>query len=106
MRIDPINHDYACRAISRHDFVLGELWRHSRSKNFFIGTTKSENACLSKSIAHQHVVVGSNGIVRLGCEHNITSDNRSSLVNELIERVLSIRSWFTPIDRTSLGTNG
>mmetsp|Transcript_8288 Transcript_8288/g.9154 ORF Transcript_8288/g.9154 Transcript_8288/m.9154 type:complete len:250 (-) Transcript_8288:349-1098(-) len=44
-------------------------------------------------------------IVSLNGSKEITWDHLGTLVNELVEGMLSIGSWFTPDDRTRLNTN-
>src|SRR5262249_18639376 len=83
---DPMRHEPIGRALSFH-----LLWR----------LTKSERLGLSEHISQEHVVMPSQRIKCFGKCDEIARDEPGSLMNQLVEGVLSVRSGFAPIDGAS-----
>ena len=48
-------------------------------------------------------MVSTNGMDRFTKGDEVTGDEMSALMNQLIERMLSIGSRFSPVDRTGIG---
>src|SRR5215813_11263109 len=84
---DPMRHEPIRRALRFH-----LLWR----------LTKSEGLGLSEHICQEHVVMPSQGIKCLGKCYEIARYESGSLMNQLVEGVLSVGSGLAPIDRASL----
>src|SRR5213593_1767983 len=57
---------------------------------------------LSEDISDEHVMMASERIGRLGERDKVTRYEPGSLVDQLIERVLSVGPRFAPVDRTSI----
>src|SRR5258708_14607563 len=80
---DPWGYEPVWRALGLH--LLGRF-------------TESECFGLGKNVREQHIVVPTQRIERLDECDKITRDQSCSLVNQLVERVLAVRTWFAPID--------
>src|SRR5262245_13395780 len=57
---------------------------------------------LSEDIRDEHVMVAAERIARLREGDKVTRYESGSLVDQLIEGVLSVGPWFAPVDRTSV----
>src|SRR5262249_25197056 len=57
---------------------------------------------LSQNIGDEHVMMAAKRIGRVGKRDKVTRDEPGSLVDQLIEGVLSVGPGFTPVDRTSV----
>src|SRR5260370_27431542 len=80
---DPVGYEPVWRALGL--YLLGRF-------------TESECFGLGKDVRQEHIVVPAE---RIECFHKrdeITRDQSSPLVNQLVERVLTVGTWFAPID--------
>src|SRR5215472_4447231 len=62
--------------------------------------TEGERLGLSENIGQQHVVMPANWIERLGKCDEVARDKPRALMNELVERVLSVCARLPPVDGT------
>src|SRR5215471_12077935 len=63
---------------------------------------KSKRFGLGENIGQQYVVMAANGIERFDECNEVAWDKPRPLMDQLIKGVLSIGSWFTPIDKASI----
>ncbi len=80
---DPVGYEPVWRALGLH--LLGRF-------------AESECFSLGKNVREQHIVVPTQRIECLDERDKVTRDQSRSLVNQLVERMLAVRTWFTPID--------
>src|SRR5258705_6719878 len=84
---DPMRHEPVRRALSLH--LFGRL-------------TERQRLGLSEDICQEHVVMLAQRIEWFGEGDEIARDEPGTLMNQLVERVLPIRSRLAPVDGTGL----
>src|SRR4030095_9724445 len=79
-----------------------ERIRCAFSLHLFRSLTEGERLGLSEDICQQHVMLTTQRIERFVEGYEIARDESGSLMNQLVERVLSVCSGFTPVDGCGL----
>ena len=88
------------RAVALEDAVGDEpVWR-SLGFDLLRSLSERQRLGLGEDVCQKHVMLAAEGIERLHEGDEVTRDEPRSLVNELVEGVLAIGSWFAPVDRT------
>src|SRR5215469_1147273 len=102
----PLRQNCVGWAIAFEDSMRNQpLWRALRLH--LLGClTKGQRLGLGENISQQHVVMPAKWIERLNECDEVARDEPRPLMNQLIKGVLSIGSWFTPIDRASVASDG
>ena len=95
-------HDRGRGAVACEDAGRNQFFCSAFSANLFCGLTESQGLGLSEEVRQEQLVhIGisvANGPRRL-CEGNeVCGNHTGSLVNQLVEGVLAIRSWLSPED--------
>ncbi len=86
------------RAVTFETAVRAQPVGRSFRFHFILGFSESQRFSLGKKIRHQYVVMVSKRIQGLTEANKITWDQACTLMDELIERVLTVRSRFPPND--------
>src|SRR5215475_2138682 len=74
--------------------------RHALRFRLLFSLAEGQRFGLSNDIGNEHVVMAAKRIGRLCEGDEVTRYEPGSLVDQLIEGVLSVGSWFAPVDRT------
>src|SRR5690242_10339736 len=77
-------------AIAIKDPVRHKPIRRTFRLNLLCGLAESQRLALCEDICHENIVMPSKRIQGLGKSDEVTRDERRSLMNQLIERMLSI----------------
>src|ERR1700730_608972 len=98
LRREPVGKDGVGRPITLESSMWNQPIRSSFRLHLFGCFAKCKRFGLCKYVGHQEIVMISQGIKRLAETNKIAGDQFCSLMNQLIERVLTIRARFAPID--------
>jgi len=82
-------------------FLAFSCCLHFRN-DFFLGFSVHQSLCLSEEVGKQEFMMIADGVVCLGGSDEITGDKFCSLMNQLIEGMLTVGAWFSPDDGTCL----
>src|SRR5215469_14354652 len=68
----------------------------------------TEGQCLGlrKNIGQQYIMMPAKRIERLGKGDEVARDKPRPLMDQLIKRMLSVRARLSPVDRTSVASDG
>src|SRR5258708_4537383 len=78
--------------------VRNEPFRGAFGLNLFGGPAKRQRLGLGADIGKQHVMVPADRIERLIKGNEVARDEPGPLMNQVVKRMLAVRSRFTPID--------
>lgn len=92
----------AAGAVSFKDSVWDEPSRGSFAEDFVLCFTERECFGLCEDVGHDQVVMSPEGVEGFGERDEVAWDESGSLVDQLIEGVLSVGAWFSPVDRAGV----
>src|SRR5271165_6653815 len=101
-RCQSFSQDRVRRTIALEDPVRDEPLWCAFSLHLFGGLTKCQRLGLRADIGDQHVMMPAERIERLRKSDEVARDEPGSLMNQLVERVLTVGSRFAPVDGTGL----
>src|SRR5689334_4471378 len=99
-RIEPLSQDHVRRPVALEDPVRHEPIGCAFRLHLLRGLAKGKRLRLREYVGDQHVMVAPERRERMNEGDEVAGNETSALVNELVERVLSVRSRFAPVDRT------
>src|SRR6516162_6312734 len=76
--------------------------RRALGLDFLRGLAEGQGLGLSKDVRQEDVMVPAQRIERLGKGDEVTRDEAGALMDQLIEGVLAIGAWLTPVDGAGL----
>ena len=94
--------EYAAGAVSFKDTVRDEPSGGSFAEDFVVCFTERERFGLCEDVGHEQVVMSPEGIEGFGERDEVARDESGSLVDQLVEGVLSVGAWFSPVDRAGV----
>src|SRR5262249_46986704 len=77
------------------------IW-HTFRLDLLTGFSKSESRSLRKDVRQQHIVMPAERVERLSERDEVTRNEPSALMDQLIEGMLAVCSRLAPIDRAGL----
>ena len=89
-------------AVPFEDAVGDEPGWGSFAENFVVRFSERECFCLGEDVGHQQVVMSTDGVQGISESDEVTWDESGALVDQLVERVLSVGAWFPPVDGTGI----
>ena len=101
-RRKPLSHDRGGWSIALKGAMWHQPLRCPGGADLFGCSAERKRLRLRQHIRQQQIVVIAHWIQGLGERYKIARNEFRPLVNQLVERVLSIRSWLTPIDGSRL----
>ena len=90
------------RSIALKNAVRDEPFGHAFAMHLFGGLAEGQGLGLGQHIRDQDVVMGADGMQRLGERDEVAWDELRSLMDQLVKRVLAVRAGLAPVDRASL----
>src|SRR6266849_2466280 len=98
-RREPFGEDRIRRAVTLEDSVGHEPIRRALSFDLLGRLTEGQRFGLSEHVRQEHVVVPTKRIERLVERYEVAGNESRSLMNQLIEGMLTIGSRLAPVDR-------
>src|SRR5262245_63778682 len=97
-RREPLGKNRVRRPIAFEDPVWRQPIRRSLGLHLLERLTESERLGLSEDIRHEYVVMPPRRIERFGECEEVAGDEPGPLMDQLVERVLPVRSRLAPVD--------
>src|SRR3989442_9653719 len=97
-RRQPLGEDRVRRTIALEDPVGNECVRRALGRDLLARLAKRQRLGLREYVRQQHVVVPSERVQTAGEGDEVAGDETSPLMYQLVEGMLPVRSWFSPID--------
>ena len=97
-----LRQDRVRRPVALKDLVRDQLGSHALGLHLLGGLAEGQRLGLGKHVGHQHVVMASERIQRLGKADEVTWNQPRTLMDQLVERVLAVGAGLAPVDRTGL----
>ena len=94
------SHDERRWTIARHHLVGYERIRGSIRAHLVGGAPEGQHSRLREGIRGEHVLHVKDRLQRLSEEDEVAGDDLGPLMKKLIEGMLPVRPWFTPVDRS------
>ena len=94
----PLKQDRVRRSVALEGAMRREPRRCSIRLNFLRSFAKRQRLGLSKYVCQKYVMVPADRVQRLTKRNEVAGDEPGSLVDQLVERVLSIGAGFSPVD--------
>src|SRR6266446_4627986 len=94
--------DRVRRAVALEDAVGHEPLRRALSFDLLGRLTEGQRFGLSEHVRQEHVVVPTKRVERLGERYEVAGNESRSLMNQLIEGMLTIGSRLAPVDRAGI----
>src|SRR5258707_7363967 len=86
-------------AIAFEDAMRNQPIRRTLGFHLLRRLSKCQRLSLGKDVGQKHVVVAADWIQRFGKRNKVARNDPGTLMNQLVERMLPIGSWFSPVDR-------
>src|SRR6185312_8897186 len=97
---EPVSENCVRRPIALTYTVGYQPSRRALSLHLFRRPAKRQRLALSKDVRQQHIVMAPKRVERLAKCDEVAGDESCPLMDQLVERVLTISSRLTPINRT------
>ena len=97
-----LSHDRIGWSIAFEHAMRNQPVRSTFGLHLFRCLAESQRLGLCKYIRHQHVVVAAQRVQRFRKADEVAGNQARALVDQLIKRVLSVGSGFSPVDRARL----
>ena len=101
-RREPLGEDRVRRAVTLKDSVGHEPIRRALSFDLLGRLTEGQRFGLSEDVRQKHVMMSAERIERLVEGDEVTRDEPSPLMDQLIEGVLAVGSRLAPVDRSGV----
>src|SRR5713101_8599208 len=101
-RCQSFSQDRVRRTIALENAVRNQPAWSAFRRDLLGSLAERQRLGLRADVGNEHVVMAAKWIERLYKSDEVARDEPGPLVNQLVERVLAIRSWFAPVDRSCL----
>src|SRR5262245_36991687 len=104
-RREPLGEEGVRRAVALEDAVRHKPIRCALGLDFLGRLAESQRFGLGEDVRQQDVVVPAQRMERLEKGNEVTWDKAGTLMDQLVEGVLAIGAWLTPVDGARLGVD-